>query len=444
MMGLIALHLAMFRKYGVTHNAPQDAKSQNFWPDQVLKDGVACLAVLVTVCVLSAVMRAELGAPADPAQAYNAARPEWYYLFLFQLLKVVDHVAPGEAGIVLGAHIIPALVFGLIALMPIIGRWKLGHRFNIIFLCILMLGIVGLTAGAWRDDYNGETAASQDFLAAKQLAHAEGLRAREIATRGIPPEGMLKLVRDDTKIAGYRLFKQHCAVCHGHYDRESTSLPGVDGLRDIRPAEVVAANLHNFGSRDWVAGLLHPEQIANDQYFGKTIHAEGDMAEWVKDNIRDAEDQQAIAKRVQAVSAALSASAALPYQSQADVDDAEIITAGAADMVNEFSCIDCHKIGDEGDLGSAPDLTGYASREWLIEFIKNPQSERFYDPSNYDETDRLMPAFEGKLSQQEIETLADWLRTDWYKPPVEAKEAKSEEASGDDPPNNADAMNDEA
>jgi len=433
MMGLIALHLAMFRKYGVTHNAPKDAKSENFWPEQVLKDAVACLAVLVTVCVLSAVMRAELGAPADPAQAYNAARPEWYYLFLFQLLKIVDHVAPGEAGIFLGAHIIPAIVFGMIALMPILGRWKLGHRFNVMFLGILMIAVIGLTAGAWHDDYNGETVESQDFLAAKQLAHAEGARAQVIAGQGIPPEGMLQLVREDTKIAGYRLFHQHCAVCHSHFDPQAKLLPAVDGLRNIRPKETVAANLYDFGSRAWMAGLLNPDQIASDHYFGKTIHAEGDMVGWVNDNIQDTDDQAATAARVEAVVAALSAGAKLPQQADADAADAESIAAGMEDMVGDFSCIDCHKLGGEGDLGSAPDLTGYASREWLIDFIKDPQSERFYDPSNYDETDRLMPAFQGKLSQQEIETLADWLRADWYVPPMAqgAGDAEAEGANGE-------------
>jgi ubiquinol-cytochrome c reductase cytochrome b subunit len=29
---------------------------------------------------------AELGAPADPSESYAAARPEWYFLFLFQFL----------------------------------------------------------------------------------------------------------------------------------------------------------------------------------------------------------------------------------------------------------------------------------------------------------------------------------------------------------------------
>ena len=80
--------------------------------------------------------------------------------------------------------------------------------------------------------------------------------------------------------------------------------------------------------------------------------------------------------------------------------------------VYEFLCADCHKIGDAGDLGSAPDLTGYGSPNWLQEFISNPEHERFYPDTN----DR-MPAFadsdditQNRLSPIELDLLVRWLR----------------------------------
>ena len=48
---------------------------------------IACLAVLVAVMGLTLWKGAELTAPANPAEAYSAARPEWYFLFLFQLIS---------------------------------------------------------------------------------------------------------------------------------------------------------------------------------------------------------------------------------------------------------------------------------------------------------------------------------------------------------------------
>ncbi len=72
----------------------------------------------------------------------------------------------------------------------------------------------------------------------------------------------------------------------------------------------------------------------------------------------------------------------------------------------------CHLYHDEGET-EAPDLTGYGSRQWLIDFISNPAHERFYGEAN----DR-MPAFaestedplRNLLSQQELEMIVDWLR----------------------------------
>ena len=105
-----------------------------FWPDQVLKDAVACLAVLVVVLLLCIHFDvqgllagnlppehrgAELGAPADASNRYNAARPEWYFLFLFQFLKYF----PGHWEIV-GAIVIPAVVMLVFFMMPILGRVK--------------------------------------------------------------------------------------------------------------------------------------------------------------------------------------------------------------------------------------------------------------------------------------------------------------------------------
>src|SRR5690606_4367464 len=92
-LGMLGLHLYLFRRHGLTAKQPIRRADENFWPDQLLKDAVACLAVMAVVVFL--VVRhgwgshggAPLSAPADPSQPYNAARPEWYFLFLFEFLK---------------------------------------------------------------------------------------------------------------------------------------------------------------------------------------------------------------------------------------------------------------------------------------------------------------------------------------------------------------------
>src|SRR5262245_38447635 len=89
LIAFLGLHIYVFRRHGLTVKDPIYKPDTTFWPDQVLKDGVACLAVLSAVLTLSMWHGigpqggAELGAPADANEEYSAARPEWYFLFLF-------------------------------------------------------------------------------------------------------------------------------------------------------------------------------------------------------------------------------------------------------------------------------------------------------------------------------------------------------------------------
>src|SRR5438270_7238009 len=123
---LLTAHIYLFRRHGITAKQPLRKPDAAFWPDQVLRDAVACLAVLAAVLFLILRPRllgghgslgADLGAPADPSEPYSAARPEWYFLFLFQFLKFF----PGTTEI-WGAIIIPALAMAVIFVMPLLGR----------------------------------------------------------------------------------------------------------------------------------------------------------------------------------------------------------------------------------------------------------------------------------------------------------------------------------
>src|SRR5690606_3685741 len=49
---LIAAHIYLFRRHGITVRDPDRAPEAMFWPDQVLRDAVAMLAVIATVLIL--------------------------------------------------------------------------------------------------------------------------------------------------------------------------------------------------------------------------------------------------------------------------------------------------------------------------------------------------------------------------------------------------------
>ena len=182
-------------------------------------------------------------------------------------------------------------------------------------------------------------------------------------------------------------------------------------LATLWPKPPTAPDLAGFASRDWIAGLLDPEQVATLRYFGGTQFARGRMVRMVRSRIAGFDEAQRaeIAKVVKA----LSAEAGLPGQSAADEADRAEIAEGAALLSSEsIGCTECHEYRGRFEQRLGPVLTGYGSRDWLIGIIRNPEHPSFYGDRN----DR-MPAFgpDGILGPGEIEILADWLRGDWYR-----------------------------
>jgi ubiquinol-cytochrome c reductase cytochrome b subunit len=396
-IALLVAHIYLFRKHGITPKRPLRKKDEAFWPDQLLKDVVACLAVLVTVLVLiylprwkdaGAPLGAELGAPADPSQAFSAARPEWYFLFLFQFLKYF----PGSTEII-GAIVIPTLALLFLIVMPFIGNWKLGHRFNVAFLVIVLAGAGLLTYLAKAQDGN-----DPGYRAAVQEAERNAERVRILAKAGIPREGALVLLQNDPLTQGPKLFARHCASCHRHDGHDGMGLVSKDGQS--------APDLKGIASREWLAKLLSPEHIATSNFFGGTRFKDGKMVRFVNRDVTKFTPAQQ--EELKKVIAAVSAEAELTSQIEADRADRTLIEEGRLLVNSEaMRCTECHQFRKKDEDATAPDLTGYGSVEWLTAIIKNAAHERFYGKRN----DR-MPIFgeENRLDDRSITLLVTWLR----------------------------------
>src|SRR6476620_1370751 len=95
LVGFLALHIALFRRHGITAHITPRRRDDYFWPVQVLYHAIGCLVLptivmlLTLYCDLASVLNGDVplpdsaedvGAPADAFEAYVAARPEWYYL----------------------------------------------------------------------------------------------------------------------------------------------------------------------------------------------------------------------------------------------------------------------------------------------------------------------------------------------------------------------------
>ncbi len=386
LVALVVAHIYLFRKHGIHVKEPRPKRDSYFWPDQVLKDAIACLAVLLAVVALTIYFRgAPLGPPADPSNEFPA-RPEWYFLFLFQLLKYVPAFW--------GAVIIPAFLGLWMFLTPFIGKSTGGHQFNVGFWWVLIAGSAALTGMAISEDQ-----ANLKHGAAIEEANWQAERVITIAdSEGIPPAGAVTLLRQDPQNQGRRLFAAHCASCHRYNGHDGRGFP-VDEPQS-------AADLAGFASVDWISELLDYDHYISAKYFGGTKFKDGTMARKVL--AKYTEEEKMLLPEIARL---LADGAELPYEEKLEEDTRDELFSLYYNDDLKFedgrACIECHDIDSE-DEGFAPDLTGYGSREWLIAFIENPEDKRFYGKKN----DR-MPCYgrDGKLKDEEIAILVDWIRS---------------------------------
>jgi menaquinol-cytochrome c reductase cytochrome b/c subunit len=89
-----------------------------FFPYAVAKDGAMATITLAVIIAMAILFGAELGPKADPTTTTYTPRPEWYFFFLFELLRVVK---PPEL-VVFATVIIPTLCLVLLLLLPFFDR----------------------------------------------------------------------------------------------------------------------------------------------------------------------------------------------------------------------------------------------------------------------------------------------------------------------------------
>ena len=94
-----------------------------FFPYAILKDGIMASIVLTTIIAMAIILGAELGPKADPTSTTYVPRPEWYFFFLFELLRVVK---PPEL-VFLATVGIPTIALNLLILLPFIDRGPERH-----------------------------------------------------------------------------------------------------------------------------------------------------------------------------------------------------------------------------------------------------------------------------------------------------------------------------
>ena len=368
---LLVGHLALFRKHGVTppadlNEAELRRKAQPFWPNQLFLDVLAmtvCAAVLVALTYQT--HGADLFAPADPASNF-VARPEWYFLFLYQLLKYFD--GPLQ---IIATVLLPGAVAVLLFALPWIDRAKSRRpRDRVVALslvALLMAGVTALTGLAMAED-----ASNESYQHGLEVAEKESARARTLALEGVPAAGGVAVFDNDPKEKTRKLFKEHCATCH--------TIEGHGGAE--------APSFEDYGSRAWLTGLIRNPR--DPKFYGGT-KAHTTMEPLPVETVSDAE-----------LAAVVEYVFGLGSPEVAGTLDAGLVLQGKTLWDGKLECSACHEI-EAGKSGTGPTLSGRGSAAWIARVI-NDSSQ----PDLYGDTAE-MPKFADKLSPAEIESLAGFI-----------------------------------
>jgi ubiquinol-cytochrome c reductase cytochrome b subunit len=313
---LIGVHIYLVRKHGVAP-APGDeaVPPKKFYPQQVLKDTISIFIAFSILFLMAVMVRVPLEQLADPTDTSYIPRPEWYFLFLFQTLKLFK--GPLE---VLGSTVLPGLAVLILILVPFIDRGamiKVTRRtFAAAVVVLAMIGWGGLT------------------MAAVVTTPKE---QSEIAIDYSEPTDWMQL--SPVEMAGVGYYRaENCASCHSLTGNSAGVGPDLTRTASRRTA---AWMIQHFKSPAGVrpGSSMPPIQLSDSQL--NTLAAF--LLKLSPDNATAIDDAPDAAVQ-----------GAVVYQAQ--------------------GCSDCHKVNGAGmDVG--PSLNGLArrrTRSWVEEHFADP------------------------------------------------------------------------
>ncbi|HEX8977181.1 MAG TPA: c-type cytochrome [Solirubrobacteraceae bacterium] len=105
---------AYLREYSILKNA-----GKPFFPYAVAKDSVMAVIVMIVIIFLAAMFGAELGPKANPTTTTYVPRPDWYFYFLFEVLRVMKNIPKFTDMATIG---VPTICMILLFLLPFYDR----------------------------------------------------------------------------------------------------------------------------------------------------------------------------------------------------------------------------------------------------------------------------------------------------------------------------------
>jgi len=118
-----------------------------FFPNYIILEVIVSFIVLAALVVLATVLPAGLEEKADPFNTPQHIKPEWYFLWIYQFIKVpsmIPFIGSGLAAELLGIFI-PAIGILLLILLPFLDRKperRPSHRKVAMVITVLILALL--------------------------------------------------------------------------------------------------------------------------------------------------------------------------------------------------------------------------------------------------------------------------------------------------------------
>ena len=251
-----------------------------FFPDIIFKDAVITLVIFLILVGLAFFIGAPLEERANPSDSSYTPRPEWYFLFLFQLLKYF----PGELEVI-GVIVIPTLAVLVLFALPFLDKSAKRHYSKrlpvIIGTAVGLVAVVLLTVLAVVEAPPPAQTAAGDKTAALYANNCAGchgptinvpqaINLHEVIAQGthegMPPwsadltnDQIDALVGFILSPAGSVVFDQQCGACHIATDLVADE-PLI--LKDALELGAAFAPHAELEVPQWVTTLSREEQTA--------------------------------------------------------------------------------------------------------------------------------------------------------------------------------------
>ncbi|MDR6549494.1 c-type cytochrome [Paenibacillus qinlingensis] len=223
-------------------------KSEAFIPNFLLKEWMVGVVVLVGMLVLVMSDPAPLGYPADPKNTAFIPMPDWYFLFMYQLLKY-----PYTSGdyVVLGAVVVPGLLFGGLLLAPFLDTGK-ERRFyrRPIASSLMILSLIACTYLTYTSWSHYQLELKEKNIIPEHIKREEEMHANKGgAAAGNGAKNDTKkasiVAADDPAAAIYA--KATCLACHGAQLKgmPASGVPALLGVGDTHTKEDIMGIIKN-------------------------------------------------------------------------------------------------------------------------------------------------------------------------------------------------------